>query len=434
MYVKIGTKIGVAFGLLLVIIFSFTYFYSTSANRHEAHMHELQEEIEELGYIINLQIVLAQLGMSVKDFLITGSDHDEFLNFGAISLKADDLFQKLDIHDLGMTEERELIEHVKGDYQKVKGLAMQIFSVPHPTGNREAGRLMEEMDSLVDCASEDLKKFHDFAFEESTEVLAAWNRATSRLNRIFFSGFFISVLLIIGSLVYFRRTISLPINAIKDTAQEFAQGNLDRKVNVTTNDEIGFLANAFNTLGADLQTSYSELKKEIAERTKLQEELQVLSLTDDLTGLYNRRGFYTLVEHILKLAVRQKQGMFMMYTDMNGLKDINDRFGHQEGDNAIKDTAQILMENYRESDVIARLGGDEFAVIPVGTTGDNLDLIKTRLQEKLREFNAAQKRKYTISLSSGIAYFDPENPCSIDELLSKGDKLMYEDKRRNYNG
>lgn len=164
------------------------------------------------------------------------------------------------------------------------------------------------------------------------------------------------------------------------------------------------------------------------QHVKRQEEIRALSFTDDLTGLYNRRGFFTLVEQQLKLFKRQKKGIYMLYADVDNLKEINDIFGHKEGDMALIDVANILRKNYREADIIARIGGDEFVVIPVETTGDNIDIISSRLQKSLKIHNAEKNHKYKLSISVGIAYYNPENPCSVDELLVRADKSMYEQK------
>jgi diguanylate cyclase (GGDEF)-like protein len=165
------------------------------------------------------------------------------------------------------------------------------------------------------------------------------------------------------------------------------------------------------------------------QHVKMQEKIREMAITDELTGLYNRRGFFNLVEKLLQLCKRQKKGIFMLYTDLDNLKEINDTFGHKEGDKALTDITNILRKNYRESDIIARIGGDEFVVIPVANTGDNIEIITSRLQKSLEIHNAERDRSYKLSLSFGIAYYDPENPCSIDELLVQGDKLMYEQKR-----
>jgi diguanylate cyclase (GGDEF)-like protein len=166
------------------------------------------------------------------------------------------------------------------------------------------------------------------------------------------------------------------------------------------------------------------------QHVKLQENIRAMTVTDELTGLYNRRGFFSLVEKLLQLCKRQKKGIFMLYADVDSLKKINDTFGHKEGDMALIDIANIFRQNYRESDIIARIGGDEFVVIPVGTTEDSAKIATSRLQKSLEIHNAEINRSYRLSLSFGIAYYDPENPCSIDELLVQGDKLMNEQKRR----
>lgn len=170
-----------------------------------------------------------------------------------------------------------------------------------------------------------------------------------------------------------------------------------------------------------------ELKARI-ELVKIQERHRIMSITDELTGLYNRRGFFPLAEQRLKLSTRQRKGIYMLYADLDGLKAINDTFGHQQGDLALIDTANLLKATYRDSDIIARIGGDEFAVIPVGNAGDNIQAVTARLQKNLDDHNSANRRSYILSISVGVAFYDPENPRSVDELLAEGDNMMYEQK------
>lgn len=176
------------------------------------------------------------------------------------------------------------------------------------------------------------------------------------------------------------------------------------------------------------------VSKDITGIKQLEERLRALTLTDELTGLYNRRGFLALVEPLLKLARRQKRTLCMLYADMDKLKEINDTFGHQEGDLAIKDTADLFRATYRESDIIARIGGDEFVVIPVESAGNNSAGIESRLQETIEIHNAKGGRAYRLSISCGIAHYDPGIPTSIDELLLQGERLMYEQKKKKRGG
>jgi diguanylate cyclase (GGDEF)-like protein len=162
---------------------------------------------------------------------------------------------------------------------------------------------------------------------------------------------------------------------------------------------------------------------------KAEEALLALSLTDELTGLYNRRRFFVLTEQYLKVAIRTKKRSLLLYIDMDDLKSINDHYGHNEGDRALIDLSNILKKTFRESDIIARIGGDEFVVL-LESTAENDEILITRLSDNIKDHHAKQIRNYRLSISVGVAQFDPDNPISIDDLLSKADALMYAEKRK----
>jgi len=170
---------------------------------------------------------------------------------------------------------------------------------------------------------------------------------------------------------------------------------------------------------------------DITARKRMEETLRAMAFLDELTGLYNRRGFLILGQQQLKTANRMKSRMVLLFTDFNGLKRINDAFGHPEGDRALIEVANVLKETFRESDIIARFGGDEFVVLAIETDGASANVLTARLQENLEARNARRGRRYELSLSVGIASYDPEHPCSIDELVARADRAMYEQKQRN---
>lgn len=173
---------------------------------------------------------------------------------------------------------------------------------------------------------------------------------------------------------------------------------------------------------------------DLSGRKKMEEEIRSLSLTDALTGLHNRRGFISLAEQQLKFPDRFKRNMLLFFADLDGMKWINDTLGHEEGDRALIDVAKILRETFRSSDIIARVGGDEFAILAIDTNGTSPEVIMTRLQNEVDIYNGKGTRFYNISISIGVAYYDYKNPCSLDELMSRADKLMYEQKRsKNHN-
>ena len=168
------------------------------------------------------------------------------------------------------------------------------------------------------------------------------------------------------------------------------------------------------------------------ERKRAEEALRSLSLTDDLTELYNRRGFMTLAEQQWKLAKRLNSRILLFFADIDDLKRINDTLGHQEGDLALIETATLLKEAFRESDIVARVGGDEYVVLTMGAPEENVEVITARLQTKLAARNAQGDLPFQLEISTGAACYNPDNPYSIDEMLAQTDALMYEQKRSKY--
>ena len=171
------------------------------------------------------------------------------------------------------------------------------------------------------------------------------------------------------------------------------------------------------------------LAEKAAELARSNQILENISLTDDLTGLYNRKGFLALAAHRVKLAHRNREPFSVAFIDLDKLKDINDTLGHLEGDRALRDAANLLRECFRESDIVARLGGDEFAIfIAEADEGQ----IARRIQENLGARQRSTERVYTLSLSVGIVVSDSSHEEEdIEDLLKRADRLMYEDKRLN---
>ena len=165
------------------------------------------------------------------------------------------------------------------------------------------------------------------------------------------------------------------------------------------------------------------------ERKKLLNQVKALSLVDELTGLSNRRGFKTLGTQQLNMARRTGRGMLLFYIDLNNMKKINDAYGHDEGDRALKETAAILRKTFRQSDITARLGGDEFAVLALEVELKYTETLRKRLEENIRESNESGKHPFAISLSVGVSRYDAQNPKYFEELLKEADEEMYREKK-----
>jgi diguanylate cyclase (GGDEF)-like protein/PAS domain S-box-containing protein len=172
--------------------------------------------------------------------------------------------------------------------------------------------------------------------------------------------------------------------------------------------------------------------QDVTDLKHAQEEAKNLSLADDLTTLYNRRGLLTLAPQHLKLARRTRRGLVLLYADIDGLKQINDQYGHEEGSKAILRVGEVLRRTFRDTDIIARLGGDEFVALHTNVSPDDVDTIRRRLADSLAEYNHQRDHPFELSLSVGIIFIAPDTTRAIEELLKIADEAMYEEKRRKY--
>lgn len=177
---------------------------------------------------------------------------------------------------------------------------------------------------------------------------------------------------------------------------------------------------------------YTELEDRVRDRTaeleRAKEEILQLSISDELTGLLNRRGFYLLAEPALQLANRNEHSCLLAFLDINGLKKVNDAHGHDVGDNLISDVAAVLRATLRKSDIIARLGGDEFCVL-AGEADSGDSTLKERLLAAFETFNETSERPYRLSASIGLLRIWPGDHSTLDQLVTRADRLMYKEKR-----
>jgi diguanylate cyclase (GGDEF)-like protein len=159
-----------------------------------------------------------------------------------------------------------------------------------------------------------------------------------------------------------------------------------------------------------------------------EEQLRMLSLSDDLTGLYNRRGLFALGEHTMRIARRRARKLGVIYVDVDALKTINDRFGHTQGDEALRIVADVIRASVRESDVVGRIGGDEFVVLAEDDTGVTEDLV-VRLRRRVERANEKGGRPFRLSLSIGAVDWEHGDQATLQELIERADQSMYDDKR-----
>jgi len=172
-----------------------------------------------------------------------------------------------------------------------------------------------------------------------------------------------------------------------------------------------------------------EAARAISMRSRFLDRLRSFALTDDLTGLYNHRGFLILGLQNLKLASRTGYSLLLFFVDIDQFKRVNDSLGHLEGDALLICCSEVLKSTFRDSDIIARIGGDEFVILAQETSEHCSEAIFHRLESVLQLLNEKVDSPHKLSLSVGVARFDPQNPVSLGELLSVADREMFERKR-----
>ena len=174
--------------------------------------------------------------------------------------------------------------------------------------------------------------------------------------------------------------------------------------------------------------------RDITETVRLRERLESEAVSDALTGLYNRRGFFKIVPARLRLAERMGLSVACFFADLDNFKQVNDLLGHDEGDQVLREAAEVLRNTFRDSDILARLGGDEFAVIMVQEHAEGEDptvsetSVRDRLARNLDLWNAQSTRSYRLAMSVGIAAVHATSEISLDTLVAEADKKMYAEK------
>jgi diguanylate cyclase (GGDEF)-like protein len=182
------------------------------------------------------------------------------------------------------------------------------------------------------------------------------------------------------------------------------------------------LIQARRTIERQLQSALEELEK-------YNEQLSSISETDELTKLLNRRGFMAHARHMLGMARRMKKDGLLFFADLDGLKGINDTYGHEEGDNAIKEVAVTLKKAFRDMDIIARLGGDEFTVFAMNANPGMIEIFEKRIAGYVEDYNRDSKKPYKVSVSIGGVPFLHTDSVSIETLMNKADVLLYQQKK-----
>jgi len=258
---KFGIKIGIVFAIFFFQLFFFTVKFFSILDEYEHFVHELEEEIEELDMVRNFQLAISSILMPANDFLIRGGDNDEPENFKALAAYTESLIGKLEKLHFDYAEEEKLMVILKKDYARIKALSLQIFAIPDARNSKKASRLMEKMDDIADKAIIRAGKLHQAVKYEINTYRKELIGVRESLNKIVLYGILFNAALIMLVIVYFRHSVFKPMLSLYEASIELGHGNLDTRVEVKSNDEIGRLCYTFNQMAEELQQAKQQTQQ-----------------------------------------------------------------------------------------------------------------------------------------------------------------------------
>lgn len=231
--------------------------------------------------------------------------------------------------------------------------------------------------------------------------------------------------------------LSLPDSRGLEGFYKFSQYVFDIPFIITTGIDDGMLSAKALRKGAQDYVVKGKISADILARTirhsierhRMMSMLRNLSLIDELTGLYNRRGMTTIVEQMKRQAIRDGKKIAVVFADIDKMKEINDRYGHQAGDMAIIFTSDILKRSFRDADLTARIGGDEFVTFAMVGDDYSEDMIHSRIRENVKKHNIQSSVQYSLSISVGVQIYEVTEELFVDEIISHADEIMYKQKQ-----
>ncbi|SEW14528.1 diguanylate cyclase [[Clostridium] fimetarium] len=226
--------------------------------------------------------------------------------------------------------------------------------------------------------------------------------------------------LLLSFVIYFiiTRRLLNPMKNLLNTSKKIETGDLSARVAIVRDDEIGEISEAFNNLADNMQHLIINLEDQVATRTK---ELRFLSNHDYMTGLLNRRSFENKMK---EMDTNDNLPISIIFIDINGLKMVNDTFGHTNGDKLIMEASQVLKANIRDTDLLARTGGDEFVMLLIKTQQQVANLLATKIE---KEFSQKKIKAITCSMATGVDT-KTKHYQEIEKILENAENEMYKEK------
>lgn len=410
--------VGMAIMFLPLVVLGIGAFFSLQSTVG-AFDQVVKEVVDGMVPIVHLQILVMRASKPSNDYIIHG-DPAERERFVLLSREVDQTFEEALAAPFALKEYQTMVQVARDEWQQAQTVSKAILTVPQERGNSATPGEMKRLETHINHVVGTLDQIHYLLHREINKRLALAHAAKRRILLIIVSVFGVALGASVLAGTALARSILLPLKALEEGADRFGEGNLSHRVTLITKDELGQLARGFNAMAEKLEKS--------------QAALQYLSIRDDLTGLYNRRHFHLLLKDEVERWRRYGRPFSLLMLDIDHFKAINDTYGHQAGDEALRTAAALVNRAVRPVDRVCRYGGEEFAIILSETSSSGGLAMAERILEVMgtQTIFVDQGQAVNLTVSIGAASF-PEDARSEDDLIISADRALYAAKHAGRN-
>lgn len=379
------------------------------------------QALEDLFPITNLETLMVDAAHSAKAYLNQG-DAAQYARFVHLRRQANHAFETIRSHPNPLPERQKFLQITQSEWQQTLNLSEAIFAQPRPVGNiRAIQQTQAQLDFHTDQALSSLKRLNSLVLKfQLSDNLSQARQMKQQVRLIIASVFGLGVMLTALTGWLLSRSILRPLSVLETGVNRLGEGDLSHRIHLATRDELEQLARTFNAMAARLEQN--------------QVALQAQATLDSLTGVYNRHEFNRRLTATLEQAQVHSYPCSLVMADIDHFKKINDTYGHQGGDEAIRCVGAVLQQEVRQGDLVARYGGEEFAVILPNTLGAEAQAVAERIRVAIarQPIALSPERAIHITMSLGVATL-PTEALTENALIAAADQALYDAKHRGRN-
>lgn len=390
----------------------------------------LQDTIEDFDQAINHELLYLRQQIYLRDVVsLTNKPVSQYVYFGDIqerllykdfSLEAEELFTSIIASNSMGGAERAIIQASFLEWRMAVTAAKEILASTYPIDKKQAKKLLGTFNNHTEGTIDLLYEAHNINLERIENLRIKANGNFLVTKEITLAGFATGIVTFITAIIAMFRFVLKPAQNLLRSMETVGRGDMSHRIPITSTDEFGALAVGFNRMAENLERDQAKLAE--------------LAVRDSLTGLYNRREFDRLLNDEIHRFRRHGHLVSLLILDIDHFKKINDRYGHQVGDEALKSVSNLIVNASRTGDVIARYGGEELAIILPETNPEEALILAERTCTVISEFPVmiSTKEVIPITVSIGIATV-PNDAHTARDLVTAADLAMYEAKHKGRN-